>query len=217
MDRAVSTSGLIETEFLINHFPINLELELNANFTEKTTYTGIYSISGQGFDMSFRVQCSENYYGPNCARFCEPMESVYTCDSEGNKICVENGRDPATNCTTCLQGGSPNTNCTTCLTMYAFYDIQTNSIQCLLSRDITSNCATCLPGYDPSTNCTECLPNIQCQLTQTTSTAAPTISSKYIILCYKYRKSGCFSIIMQLILVEFFRTPTSRAEPNMPA
>ena len=65
-------------EAIINRFPIDLELELGANITERTTYIGIYNISGLGFDMSFRVQCSENYYGPNCTTLCEPVEGVYT-------------------------------------------------------------------------------------------------------------------------------------------
>ena len=94
LDKAVK--GLQEIEVIINRFPIDLELELGANFTERTTYTGIYNISGLGFDMSFRVQCSENYYGPDCTTFCEPMEGVYTYDNEGRAICIQ---DPATNYT----------------------------------------------------------------------------------------------------------------------
>ena len=144
-----------ETEVLINRFPINLELELGADFTERTTYTGIYNISGLGFDMSFRVQCSVNSDGPSCTTLCKPMR-VYTCDNKGNSICVQSGRDPITECTHCLQGWlNSNTNCTTCL--YAFYDIQTNCTQCLPGRDIASNCTTCLPGYNPATSCTQCL------------------------------------------------------------
>ena len=101
---AMSISGLSETETIINRFPIDLKLNLGANYNERTTYTGIYNIPDLGFDMSFRVHCSENYYGPNCTKFCEssPMESVYTCDSEGSIICVHNGQDIATNCTTRL-------------------------------------------------------------------------------------------------------------------
>jgi hypothetical protein len=144
LDKALRTqiSGLQETEAFINLFPINLELELGAAFTERITYTGIYNISGQGFDMSFRVQCSGNYYGPNCATFYEPMEGLYACDSEGNRICVQRGRDPVTNCTTCLPELDPETDCTTCLSTF----------------------------YDPSTNCTECFPNIQIECQPTTIT-----------------------------------------------
>ena len=180
MDRAAQGG---ETEVLINRFPIDLELELGADFTERTTYTGIYNISGLGFDMSFRVQCRENYHGPNCATFCEPV-GVYTCDNEGNSICVQSDRDPITECMHCLQGLNPNTNCTTCL--YDFYDIQTNCIQCLPGRDITSNCTTCLPGYDPATNCTEYqirCPDVQASTIQTTSTASSKSIHKQ--LCYE--------------------------------
>ena len=154
----MATSGLSESEVFINRFPIDLELELGPAFTERTTYTGVYNISDMEFDMSFRVQCSENYYGPNCAIFCEPMEGVYTCDSEGRIACIHSGQSLATNCTMCLPGWDPETSCSTCLS--SFYDIGTNCAECLTGRDIDSACTTCLSGYDPSTNCT----------TQTTTT-----------------------------------------------
>ena len=142
-------------EAIISRFPIDLELELGMNFTERTTYTGIYSISGLGFDMSFRVQCSENYYSPNCATFCEPVEGVYTCDSEGRVVCAALNLDPATNCMMCLHGWDPKTNCTTCLPIY---DDLSDCTQCLAGRDINTRCTVCLPGFDPSTNCSECFP-----------------------------------------------------------
>ena len=92
-----------ETEVIINRFPIDLKLELGANFTERTIYTGIYNISGVEFDMSFRVQCAENYYGPNCTTFCEPLKDVYNCSREGASIvCLQEHRNPTTNCTSCL-------------------------------------------------------------------------------------------------------------------
>ena len=102
-----------ETEVLINRFPIDLELEPGAAFTERTTYTGIYNISGLGFDMSFRVQCSENYYGPNCAKFCIPLKNVYNCSREEGIFCLQERQNPVTNCTTCLPqftGENCNTN-----------------------------------------------------------------------------------------------------------
>ena len=170
LDRA-QQSG--ETKVLINRFPIDLELELGAAFTERTTYTGIYNISGLGFDMSFRVQCSENYYGPNCGTLCEPIEDLYTCDSGGSRICLHSGWDPATDCATCITEMDPKTNCTTCLS--SFYDPHTNCTQCLTGRDVSTNCTECLvPGYDPSTDCMECLPIIQYQSTQTTTATSST-------------------------------------------
>ena len=121
----MSTSGLNETLAIINRFPIDLELDHGTNFTERTTYTGIYNISGLRFDMSFRVQCADNFFGPNCTTFCEPVEGVYTCNREGTAVCLHNNQDPATNCTQCLFGYDPST-----------------------------NCERCIPGYDPLTNCT---------------------------------------------------------------
>ena len=73
----------LTTTTVIKSFPIDLELNPGPNFTERTTYTSISGISDVEFDMSFRVQCLENYFGPNCTTFCEPLEGVYTCDIEG--------------------------------------------------------------------------------------------------------------------------------------
>ena len=159
----MSTSGISETLAIINRFPIDLELNPGPNFTERTTYTGFYNISDVGFDMSFRVQCLENYFGANCTTFCEPLEGVYTCDIEGRSVCLQDNRDPITNCMTCLQGWDLETNCTTCS---IFYNNQSDCTQCVAGRDITTNCTTCLTGYDPSTNCTQCLPGVQCQAIQ---------------------------------------------------
>ena len=147
-------------------------LTLGPSFTERTTYTGIYNISDLGFDMSFRVQCSENYYGPNCTTFCKPMEGVYTCDSVGNISCVHNSRnlatncseclelkrDPASNCTQCLPGRDIKSNCILCL---PGRDIKSNCTLCLTGRDIASDCTHCLPGRDIKSNCTECLPGFE--------------------------------------------------------
>ena len=127
---------------IINRFPIDLELIPEANFTERTTYTGIYNISGLGFDMSFRVQCSENYYGPNCTTFCEPMEGVYICDSEGMPICLQGDQNSTTFCTQCLSGWNPSPHCAVCL------DPLTNCTICRYRNlDPSINCTTCLPGF----------------------------------------------------------------------
>ena len=134
-------SGLAETEAIINRFPINLELQPGPNFT-RANYTGIYNISDLEFDISFRVQCLENYFDPNCTTFCVPLEGVYTCDSQGNFVCSKENREPSTNCTTCRLG----------------YNDLRNCEACLLGRNITTDCVSCLRGHDPSTNCTTCLP-----------------------------------------------------------
>ena len=105
--------------------------------------------------MSFRVQCSENYYGPDCTTFCEPVEGVNTCDGDGRVVCIDERRDPASNCEMCLPGVDVRTSCTTCL--LPGYDVQSSCRQCLPGRDMRTNCTTCLAGYDLSTDCTKCL------------------------------------------------------------
>ena len=165
-----------ETLAIINRFPIDLELDPGTNFTDRTTYTGIYNISGVVFDMSFRVQCADNFFGPNCTTFCEPVEGVYTCDMEGRVVCLHENQVLATNCTTCslyydnqsqctqcVTGRDTTTNCTTCL---PGYDTSLNCTQCLSGYDPSTNCEQCIPGYNPLTNCRECLPDAPCQTTQ---------------------------------------------------
>ena len=166
----MSTSGLSETLAIINRFPIDLELDPGTNFTERTTYTGIYNISGLGFDMSFRVQCAggqfgpnccdnENFYGPSCSVFCIPLERVYICDREGREVCLHDNREPstATNCSICLQGW-----------------------------DLTSNCSTCSLYYDEQSQCT--LGEIE----------APTAQHVYLAMTHQ-PTAHCVSLVMILL------------------
>ena len=106
------------------------------------------------FDLSFRVQCSENYYGPRCNVFCSEVAQQLSCDNEGNVVCVNQYRNPEINCTECLPGRDPSTNCERCL---PGRDIDTNCSNCLSGRDLTKDCAECLPGRDLATNCLNCL------------------------------------------------------------
>ena len=111
-----------EIELVIDGFSIGLgRLQLRAvSFTDRTTTTYtklLFDTPSVTFDLSFRVQCSENCYGLNCTTFCEPEEGVYTCDNMkgGLSICV-GSRNPATNCTTChISSLHLSTDCTQCL------------------------------------------------------------------------------------------------------
>ena len=171
LDRAVTFS---EAEVIIDHFAINLEVQPGPYFTTRTTYTGIYNIPGLEFDMSFRVQCSENYHGPNCNRCLTGRDIATNCitclpgyDPSTNCAQCVDGRDITTACTTCLPGYDPSTNCaqclngrdiiTACTTCLPGYDPSVNCTRCVAGRDITTTCITCLPSYDPSTNCTQCV------------------------------------------------------------
>ena len=135
-------------------FLIDLTLNIGPTFIDRTTYHGIMG-STATFDLSFRVQCSKNYYGPQCNVFCSEVDQQLSCDNEGNVVCVNQYRNPEINCTECLPGRDPSTNCIGCL---PGRDITTNCAECLPGRDITTNCTECFPGRDPVKNCLECLP-----------------------------------------------------------
>ena len=85
---------------VVDRVPIDLELGISSDFTERRTYSGMLNISQ--FDMSFRLsgQCAEGYTGPWCNVLCpEPeVEGQSTCDSEGNIVCVNPDTDPQNNC-----------------------------------------------------------------------------------------------------------------------
>ena len=108
-------------------FLINLTLNIGPTFTDRTTYYGI-NRSAVTFDLSFRVQCSESYYGPQCNLFCSEVAQQLSCDNEGDIVCVNKYRNPETNCTECLPLRDPSTNCE----------------RCLPGRDLTSNCSEIL-------------------------------------------------------------------------
>ena len=88
-------------------FLLTLPLILDPlSLIELHIYHGIMG-SGVTFDLSFRVQCSENYYGPQCNVFCSEVDQQLSCDNEGNVVCVNQYRNPETNCTECLTGRDP--------------------------------------------------------------------------------------------------------------
>ena len=89
----------------IDRFPINLLLDVSSSFTQRRTYNGDYGIAT--FDLSFKLDCSENYYGVNCDVFCAGVEGVSTCDSEGNVVCVDSNCSPESNCVQCRVVTSP--------------------------------------------------------------------------------------------------------------
>ena len=143
--------------------------------------------------MSFRVQCSENYYGPDCTTFCEPMEGVYTCDSEGRPICLQGNQRfciqclsslrPSPSCAACL---NPSTNCTTCQSRNL--DPSTSCTTCIAGHilDPQTNCTECVLGYDPASNCTTRLSNMgsNCSVAMGTTEETETIDSTEVTAMY---------------------------------
>ena len=160
VDRINNNQAPNETEGIIDRFLINLDqLQLGADLTEQTTYDGIHNISQLA--ISFQVQCSENYYGSDCTTFCEAVEGVYNCDSNGSIVCVEENRNSSTSCIKCFESyyGS---DCTTfCDAEEGVYNCDNDGdIVCVEdTRDPSTRCTQCLTGRNLSTNCTSCLPD----------------------------------------------------------
>ena len=88
----------LDKRFALDRFLIDLVLGGVPNSITRQTYFGIYNISQ--FDLSFNIRCSENYYGPNCSKFCSEV-GVFTCDSMGNKVCVNQSCSIGSDCQMC--------------------------------------------------------------------------------------------------------------------
>ena len=72
----------------------------NSSFTPVMTYMGNYSM----LDLSFRLICGEDHYGPQCV-FCVDTNNTsghYTCDSSGKKVCLEGYQNSTANCIECV-------------------------------------------------------------------------------------------------------------------
>ena len=94
---------------VVDRFQIDLELSIASDFTERKTYYGLQNLTQ--FDMSFKIarQCSDNYYDPQCDVFCSEV-APFTCDSEGNTVCVNSNLNPESSCTECLEEGQDSDN-----------------------------------------------------------------------------------------------------------
>ena len=71
---------------------IYVEINLDPN-TQFTTATNFYGNNGNSrISLSFRVTCTANYYGTDCATYCVPTDDSsghYTCDQRsGARICL---------------------------------------------------------------------------------------------------------------------------------
>ena len=99
-----------EAARVVDRFPIDLELSVSSGPIARTTYSGIHNVAQ--FDLNFRIdgQCSENYHGPQCDVFCMEVPGQFTCDSDGNIVCVNSNLTPGSNCTQCRVSGRDSQN-----------------------------------------------------------------------------------------------------------
>ncbi len=122
------------------------------------TFTGFHNISYM--TMSFKVECSPGFCGPDCSATPQNNPRVETCQANGTLTCTDNRLDssPLVACNDCVQTNyDPTTNCTACL---SGYDIDQSCSTCINTNyDPDTKCSACIIGtrYDPSTNCSSCL------------------------------------------------------------
>lgn len=94
--------------------------------------------------FSYRMVCEQNYYGNSCSRLCIPRNDAfghYSCDSNGNRVCLPGWSNVASYCTTavCRVGCHPNHG------------------SC---QDRPNEC-NCADGWQGA-NCSECKPHPAC-------------------------------------------------------
>ena len=73
----------------------------SSSFSSRRAYTGVHRNSR--IELSFRVQCTANFYGSNCATRCVPRDDSgghYRCGSNGERICLSGWSGPSSGCTT---------------------------------------------------------------------------------------------------------------------
>ena len=91
---------LLDDDDLVDVFVITVDVMA---FFDLQNYTGEY---GYGtLQVSFVATCTEHYFGLDCATFCEERDDElghFTCDGEGNKVCLQGYQNPSTNCTECM-------------------------------------------------------------------------------------------------------------------
>ena len=78
---------------------VDRSLSPSSSFAGEQWYSGDH---GSRIRLSFRVQCSANFYDSNCAIYCVAQDDSsgghYTCGSSGEKICRSGWSDPNGNC-----------------------------------------------------------------------------------------------------------------------
>ena len=95
---------------VLDWFLVDLELSISSGLIARTTYSGIHNVAQ--FDLSFRIDCSENYHDSQCDVFCMEVPGQFTCDSDGNIVCVNSNLTSGSNCTQCrVSGRDPQNNC----------------------------------------------------------------------------------------------------------
>ena len=130
----------------------------------------VYSTSKMQVELSFRVECADNYYGPTCLVLCIPSSENFVCNRNGQLVCAENHYGPSCE-VNCIPMGNVLCNESrqqVCVENYygsnctVFCEDSDDDITGHYYCDDDGN-RVCLDGYqNPSTNCVDCVPAEGC-------------------------------------------------------
>ncbi|XP_015589296.1 protein jagged-2 [Cephus cinctus] len=95
--------------------------EASAGVIEEASYSGIvlpgptwHTLNHQGRNAHLayrvRVQCADHYYNATCTKFCRPRNDIfghYTCDENGDKVCIQGWKGADCETAVCKEGCHP--------------------------------------------------------------------------------------------------------------
>ncbi|XP_011496310.1 PREDICTED: protein jagged-1b [Ceratosolen solmsi marchali] len=95
--------------------------EVSAGVIEEASYSGIvlpgptwHTLNHQGRNAHLayrvRVQCADHYYNATCTKFCRPRNDIfghYTCDENGDKVCIQGWKGADCETAVCKEGCHP--------------------------------------------------------------------------------------------------------------
>ena len=94
-----------DADDLIDEITTDQSLAVSDEFTSEDDYTGEHGVVIM--TLIFRVICNTNYYGSDCRTFCRPRNDStghYTCDEDGNRVCLDGYTDVSNDCLTSKPG-----------------------------------------------------------------------------------------------------------------
>ena len=150
----ITDQDFIDPDDLIDTLAIDIDIPVGASVS-RTTYTGTFN--NTQVELSFRVVCAENYYGPNCTRFCNGNSSTCPCDpgytGEFCETKIENCIDVQDSCQrigNCLYAVQTTSYiCKCCKTNFprdCEKEACSNNGNCIQQNDNTYTCV-CKTGY----------------------------------------------------------------------
>ena len=99
---------MVDSSSLVAQFDVTINISLGDNRTARVERSTAYHdriFHGTFLYLSIELSCEEHFYGPECAKFCQPNNDRerghYSCDNSGNIICLEGFQNEVSNCTEC--------------------------------------------------------------------------------------------------------------------